>query len=67
MRRYAEAIRDYDAAIAREPRLAGSFYGRGLAKKALGDTAGMASDIASAKGLSASVVQEFQSYGIEPQ
>jgi tetratricopeptide (TPR) repeat protein len=64
MRRYTEAIRDYDAAISREPGLAPSFYGRGLAKRAIGDAAGSVSDISSAKALGPNVVREFQGYGI---
>jgi tetratricopeptide (TPR) repeat protein len=66
MHRYPEAILDYDAAISRGPALAPSFYGRALAKRALGDEAGSVSDIASAKARYPNIVRQFQDYGIPP-
>jgi tetratricopeptide (TPR) repeat protein len=47
--RYADAVADYDAALAKNPKLAPTLYGRGLAKEKLGDEVGAAADIAAAK------------------
>ena len=57
------AIADFDAAIARAPKLASSLYGRGLARMRKGDTAGDA-DIAAAKALQANIAEEQARYGI---
>ena len=57
--RYADAIADYDAALAKDPKLAPSLYGRGLAKQKLGDTAGGASDMAAAETITSGIGKTF--------
>ena len=44
-----DAIKDYDAALKLDPKLAGALYGRGVAKMKKGDKAGGSADIAAAK------------------
>jgi tetratricopeptide (TPR) repeat protein len=44
-----DAIKDYDAALKLDPKLAGALYGRGVAKMKKNDRAGGGADIASAK------------------
>jgi tetratricopeptide (TPR) repeat protein len=60
---YADAIRGYDDAIARDPKVASSWYFRGLAKLALGDATG-ADDVAKGKSLEPGVADRYQAYGI---
>jgi tetratricopeptide (TPR) repeat protein len=59
----SRAIADYDAAL-RIKRQASSFYGRGLAKKQTGDSAGADSDIAEAKAIDPSIGAEFERSGL---
>ena len=59
-----DAIKDYDAALKLEPKLAGALYGRGLAKQKKGDKAGATADIAAAKALKSDIEQEFARYGV---
>jgi len=61
--RYAEAILDDDASIARDATIASSFYVRGLAKLATGNAAG-AEDVAHAKQLEPDVAERYAAYGI---
>ena len=51
MRQTDNAIKDYDAALKGDSRLAGSLYGRGIAKTRKGDRAGGSADIAAAKDI----------------
>jgi tetratricopeptide (TPR) repeat protein len=62
--RLDEAIADYDAALKTNPRLAGSLYGRGLAKRKKGDQAGGDADIAAARAIQADIADEFAKYGM---
>jgi hypothetical protein len=55
------SIEDFDAALALEPRLADSLYGRGIAKRKNGDPAGADADLAAAKMIRPSIEQEFAS------
>ena len=59
----ASANADYDAAL-RLKTQASSLYGRGLAKKQTGDSAGGDSDIAAAKAIDPSVETEFERSGL---
>lgn len=61
--RYAEAIVDYDASIAREPSIGSSFYVRGLAKLATGNASG-AADIAHGIELEPDVEERYAGYGV---
>lgn len=56
---YADAIADFDAALARYPKLTASLYGRGLAKEKLGDTKGSADDIAAAEAIEPGIGKKF--------
>ena len=58
------ALKDYDAALKIDPKLAGSLYGRGLVKQRKGDRAGAQADIAAAKAARADIAAEFSRYGI---
>jgi tetratricopeptide (TPR) repeat protein len=65
--RYAEAIADYDAALATNPRLYGALYGRGRAKQLAGlDADSAAADIAAARRLNPKVVERFAIRGLPP-
>ena len=55
-----------DEALGRNPKLASSLYGRGLAKLEKGDAAGGEADIAAAKAIQANIAEEFARYGVTP-
>jgi poly(3-hydroxybutyrate) depolymerase/tetratricopeptide (TPR) repeat protein len=57
--RFDNAIADYDAELKLNARKASAFYGRGLAKRAKGDSAGAATDIAAAKAIDADIAGVF--------
>jgi tetratricopeptide (TPR) repeat protein len=59
--RYAEARAAYDQALAAEPNQTSSRYGRGLARLALGDTAGQ-EDLAKAQARSRDVADNFGAF-----
>lgn len=59
-----EAITRYDRALALQPKLAPSLYGRGLAKLTKGDAAGGQADIAAAKAMVPSVGAELVEAGV---
>jgi tetratricopeptide (TPR) repeat protein len=58
------AIDDYSSALRLDPKLAGSLYGRGLARLKTGDTTGGNADIGAAKEIESSIVEEFARYGV---
>jgi len=62
--RFSQAIADYDAALAGNPRESGSLYGRGLARLRSQDTEGGRADLAAAKALDPAVAEEFARYGL---
>ncbi|HRF07765.1 MAG TPA: tetratricopeptide repeat protein [Xanthobacteraceae bacterium] len=66
MRRYDDAIADYNAALKIAPQKAHSLFGRGLAKLGKGDQAGSAADIAAAKAINADIAARYESYGVRP-
>ena len=49
-----------------DPRLAGSLYGRGIAKLRKGDRSGGTYDINAAKQIKADIAEEFARYGLKP-
>jgi tetratricopeptide (TPR) repeat protein len=51
MERFGDAVREFDAALARNPKSAASLFGRGLTKFLIGDETGFQTDIAAAKML----------------
>jgi tetratricopeptide (TPR) repeat protein len=60
------AIKDFDAALKGDPKLAGSLYGRGLAKHRKGDRNGGNTDMAAAKAIKSDIAEEFSRYGLKP-
>lgn len=66
LNQFDNAIKDYDAALKGDPRLAGSLYGRGIAKLRKGDRNGGADDIKAAKQIKADIAEEFARYGLKP-
>jgi tetratricopeptide (TPR) repeat protein len=65
MANYAAAFKDYDAAVAINPKLASSLYVRGLAKLKLGDASGNA-DIEAAEALDPKIADKYAGYGVKP-
>jgi tetratricopeptide (TPR) repeat protein len=66
LNQFDNAIKDYDAALKGDPRLAGSLYGRGIAKIRKGDRNGGTADISAAKSIKADIADEFARYGLKP-
>ncbi len=62
---YKKAIGDYTAALLYNPKRASALYGRGIAEQRIGDAAHAKSDIAAAKSIQATVVDEFAGYGVQ--
>jgi hypothetical protein len=55
------SIADFDAALALNPSLANSLYGRSIAKRKNGDPTGADADLAAAKAIRPGIAQEFVS------
>jgi len=73
MKQYDKAIADFNAALkaagyvedgAVGPSLAGSLYGRGIARLRSGDALGGATDMAAAKAAKPDVIEDYTRYGI---
>jgi tetratricopeptide (TPR) repeat protein len=62
---FDEAIMDYNSAIARNPKDADSLYGRGIAERKSGDTAGGDSDIAAATAIRPDIGKVYAGYGVK--
>lgn len=60
---YADAVADFTAALAINPKLVWALYGRGLAERHLGRTAEGDRDIAIAQGLSKTIAARAKRYG----
>jgi predicted aspartyl protease len=65
--KYREALAAYDVAMRTPPLLAVTFFMRGHTKGKLGDAAGMAADIATARKMRADVDSVFTPYGVDLQ
>ena len=65
MGRLDRAIADYDVALKLDPKLAGSLYGRGIAKLRRGEAAGGNSDVAAAKAIRPDIAETFEHYGVK--
>lgn len=63
---FAEALADYDAALAEDPNLTGSLYARGIVKLRLGRTAEGQADIAAATKSDPGVAARYAGYGVRP-
>ncbi|HEX4695971.1 tetratricopeptide repeat protein [Sphingomonas sp.] len=61
-----KAAADYGDAVALRPTMASSLYGRGIARKRLGDLAGSKADIAAATMLDSKVAESYAAYGLTP-
>jgi tetratricopeptide (TPR) repeat protein len=66
LNRFAEARADYDTAVKEDPKSASSLFGRGVAKKRLGDTAGANKDMAAAKAINSKIAATYASRGVTP-
>jgi tetratricopeptide (TPR) repeat protein len=66
LNRLDDAVADYDEALGRNPKQAGSLYGRGPAKLRKGDAVGGEADIAAARAIQADIAEEFARYGVTP-
>ncbi len=64
--KYAEALKAYDACLAKRPDEQGSLYMRGMAKQKLGDSAGAAMDIKSATQRTFPIALAYGNYGVKP-
>jgi tetratricopeptide (TPR) repeat protein len=64
--RFAEARSDYDAMLTMFPSMPRGLFGRGVAKRRLGDRRGGDADIAAAKAQDPNVAREFASWGVTP-
>ena len=60
-----KAIRDYDAALALDAKSSWSLYGRGLAKRRVGDKAGGDADVVAAVALNDRIASRFKDLGVE--
>jgi tetratricopeptide (TPR) repeat protein len=64
--RFQEAVKRYDEALALEPKLAPSLFGRGVAKRRAGDAAGGDADIQAARTIQADAGAELTQAGVTP-
>ena len=64
--RFDDAIRDYNAALSKDARVASSLYGRGFARLREGDKTGGAADIAAAEKVDPGIAKKFAGYGLAP-
>ncbi len=61
-----DAAADYDAALARNSRLAGALFMRGIIKLRDGDAPGGNADIVAAKDIEPAIADRFAEYGVTP-
>ena len=66
LKRYDDAIAQYNQALAWDPTLAASLFGRGVAKRRKGDMKSGDEDIKAAKDFDPRVGEEFDGYGVRP-
>jgi tetratricopeptide (TPR) repeat protein len=65
LRRFDDAIADYNMVLKVRPQDAAAIYGRGIAKLRKGDAGGNA-EIAAAKAIKAGIAGEFARFGVKP-
>jgi Flp pilus assembly protein TadD len=63
---YTSAIADYDRAIQLDRPSAPLFYGRGIAKRRLGDVTGADADLESARQLDPNVERHYADWEVTP-
>lgn len=61
---YAAAVADYTSALARNPKLATSLFGRALAEQKLGQAEAAKTDLAAARAADANIDDQFKGYGL---
>jgi hypothetical protein len=66
LKRYSESIGSYDDALKVYPNGDKSFYGRGLAKRASGQSDAGGIDMRAALAIDATVAERFVGYGLSP-
>lgn len=64
--RLADAIDDYDSALRKNPKIATSLYGRGLAELRQGEKTQGQSDLAAAKKIDPNIGKRFARMGLKP-
>jgi tetratricopeptide (TPR) repeat protein len=64
--RFDAALGDYEVALGSQPTRAASLYGRGIARRRLGNTAGGDADIAAAVARWPGVAADFERFGVKP-
>ena len=65
LRQWQAAIADYNSALALDPKLASSLYGRGMARLRSGDPAAGKADIAAAISVEADIERMFAQYRVK--
>ena len=63
---YKEAVKAYSAALKLQPDQRNSLYGRGVARRRIGDNAGANADLAAGRKYNAGIDREYADYGIKP-
>jgi tetratricopeptide (TPR) repeat protein len=63
---WAKAESDYGEALTMQPDLASSLFGRGIARRRLGNAAGSKADIAAATLIDPRIADVYASYGVKP-
>ena len=66
MGRLDESIRDFDAALALQPGLANSLYGRGIARLRKGDKAAGQADLKAAAEIHPKIAETYADMGVKP-
>jgi tetratricopeptide (TPR) repeat protein len=66
LKRWDDAMQDYDSALHTDPRMATSQYGRGIAELRLGEDAQGQADLAAAEKADKGVAKEFADMGLPP-
>lgn len=66
MARYRDAVESYDNALRLRPDFASSLFGRGIAKRRLGDQAGGDADLKAATTAVPSIAKEYADIGVTP-
>jgi hypothetical protein len=64
--RFNEARADYDSVLQQDTKAASALFGRGVAKRRLGDMAGGDADISAAKNIDAKIGETYAKYGVTP-
>ena len=66
MRQLPQAIADYDAALKVDPDPASALFGRGVARRRMGDVSGGNADIAAAIAIDGTVAEQLARRGVVP-